>query len=138
MSIEEFYEMAWYNPLSHNSLRPGDLVLRVQVPTSTNASAYSQVSEKGAFDWALVSCAAAANVSDGRLSEVRIALGSVAPGPRTNVDANAILNGQVPSEELAEQAAEAMLDGAELHTDNGYKVPMAKALVKRTLMRLVS
>jgi len=138
MSVEEFYEMAWYNPLAHNSLRPGDLVVSVDVPTTTNTSAYIQVSEKGAFDWALVSCAAAAKVEGGVLTEARVALGSVAPGPRMNDDVSDLLNGQQLTEELAESAAETLLENAEPHSDNGYKVPMAKALVKRTLMRLVA
>ncbi len=138
MSVSEFYEMAWYNPLSHNSLRPGDLVVRVEIPTATAASTYMQASEKGAFDWALVSCAAAANVDGNTLSNVRVALGAIAPGPHMSDDANGLLEGQQFTAALAEEAADVLLDGAAPQTDNGYKVPMAKALVKRTLTRLVS
>ena len=39
---------------------------------------------------------------------------------------------------LAAEAAERTLEGATPRSDNGYKVPMAKALVQRTLMRLVA
>jgi CO/xanthine dehydrogenase FAD-binding subunit len=38
----------------------GDLILRVEIPTTRSRSAYLQASDKHAFDWALVSCAASA------------------------------------------------------------------------------
>src|SRR5215475_327737 len=60
LGIPEFYAKAWDNPTAHHSLEPGDLVLRVEVPTARSRSAYKQVSEKSNFDWALVSCSAAA------------------------------------------------------------------------------
>ena len=60
MSIDELYHRAWENPLAHNSLESGDLIVRVEIPTVRSRSAYMQISDKHAFDWALVSCASAA------------------------------------------------------------------------------
>jgi hypothetical protein len=83
MSMAELYRARWENPLAHNSLDPGDLILRVEIPTARRQSAYLQASDKHTFDWALVSCAAAAEVRDGRLKSPRVALGSIsraAPG----------------------------------------------------------
>src|SRR4029077_5118916 len=62
LSIAELYAKAWDNPTAHHSLNPGDLILKVEVPVANRRSAYQQVSEKAMFDWALVSCAAAAKV----------------------------------------------------------------------------
>src|SRR5262249_29793714 len=62
VSIPEFYARAWDNPTAHNSLEPGDLILKVEVPAQNRRSCYQQLSEKENFDWALVSCAAAAKV----------------------------------------------------------------------------
>ena len=62
LSMAELYQKAWTEPTAHNSLNPGDLILRVEIPTARSRSAYLQVSDKHTFDWALVSCAAAANV----------------------------------------------------------------------------
>lgn len=138
LSIDELYEMAWMNPLAHHSLGPRDLIVSVEIPTTANRSAYIQVSDKSSFDWALVSCAAAARVQDGVLSEARVVLGAVAPIPYQREEANALLNGQRLTPELAARVADQLLEEAEPFADNGYKVPMAKALVQRTLMRLVA
>ncbi len=81
MSMDELYHRAWENPLAHNSLEPADLILRVEIPTTRANSVYMQVSDKHTFDWALVSCAAAANVVNGKLDKPRVALGSISPVP---------------------------------------------------------
>ena len=79
LTIPDFYAKAWDNPEAHHSLGPTDLVLRVQIPDDGRTSAYKQISEKASFDWALVSCAAAAKVGGSKLSKVRVVLGAVAP-----------------------------------------------------------
>ena len=138
MGLREFYDMAWYNPMAHHSLQPADLMLSVEIPTGANASVYMQVGEKGDFDWALVSCAAAARVEGRRLVEPRVVLGVVAPVPFQKAEVNTLLEGKTLTPALAAEAAELFLEGATPRSDNGYKVPMAKALVQRTLMRLVA
>jgi xanthine dehydrogenase YagS FAD-binding subunit len=137
-SIAQLYERAWENPLAHNSLRTGDLILRVEIPAAPTRSAYVQVSEKSAFDWALVSCAAAARIDDGKLRQPRIALGVVSPIPHVSEKANAFLEGKLPDEATAKAAAEILLERADARPDNAYKLPMAAALIRRTLQKLVA
>lgn len=136
MTMAELYQGAWENPQSHNSLKPGDLVVRVEVPTARKTSAYLQASDKHAFDWALVSCAAAANIVDGKLNQPRVALGCVSPVPYQVDAANQFLDGKALSDDVASQAADMILKDAQPHEHNGYKVPLAKALIRRTLMQL--
>src|SRR5262245_39230087 len=62
MTIAELYSAAWRDPEAHNSLEPGDLILKVEVPVQNRRSAYVQMSAKSEFDWALVSCAAAGSL----------------------------------------------------------------------------
>jgi xanthine dehydrogenase YagS FAD-binding subunit len=135
-SMAELYAQAFTNPLAHNSLQPGDLIVRVEIPTTRRRSAYLQVSEKHAFDWALVSCAAAADIAGGKLQSPRVALGSVSPVPHEVAAANEFLDGKPLDEEVATQAAELLLKGAKPLALNAYKVPMAQALIRRTLLKL--
>src|SRR5215475_4316399 len=95
MTIAEFYAKAWDNPTAHHSLEPGDLVLKVEVPVQQRRSAYLQVSEKASFDWALVSCAAAARVDGGKLTQARVVLGSISNIPYQVVAANEMMDGKV-------------------------------------------
>ena len=139
LTLAQFYEAAWRTPTAHNSLRPGELILRVEVPLhAAVVSTYLQAAEKSDFDWALVSCAVSARVSGGTLSGARIVLGSVASIPWQSDEANALLEGQVFSDELAGRAADVLLREARPFDDNGYKVPIARTLVRRALGRLVT
>lgn len=136
MSMDELYHRAWENPLAHNSLEPGDLVVRVEIPTARSRSAYMQVSDKHAFDWALVSCAAAANVVNGKLNKPRVAVGSISPVPHQVAAANEFLDGKTLDDATASQAADLILKDAKPLQHNAYKVPMARALIRRTLLKL--
>src|SRR6516162_4925372 len=135
-SMAELYQKAWVEPTAHNSLTPGDLILRVEIPTRRTASAYMQVSDKHTFDWALVSCAAAANVSGGKLSQPRIALGSISPVPHQVGLAHTFLDGRVLDDDTVSQAADLILKDAKPLEHNAYKLPMARALIRRTLLKL--
>ncbi len=95
-----------------------------------------QMGEKNDFDWALVSCAAAARLEGRTLRGVRVTLGCVASVPWQVAEANALLEGRELNEANAHAAAEVLLRGAEPREQNGYKVPLAKALVTRALLKL--
>lgn len=136
LSLAEFYRKAWTEPMAHNSLNPGDLILRVEIPTARSRSAYLQVSDKHTFDWALVSCAAAANIAGGKMSQPRVALGSISPVPHQVAAANDFLDGKTLDEDTASQAADLILKDARPLEHNAYKVPMAHALIRRTLLKL--
>jgi xanthine dehydrogenase YagS FAD-binding subunit len=136
MTIAEFYAKAWDNPTAHNSLEPGDLVLKVEVPVQQRRSAYLQVSEKSMFDWALVSCAAAAKVEGGKFSQARIVLGAVGNVPYQVEAANHLLEGQVLEDALAARVADAVLANAHAQSQNGYKIQMARTLIRRSLAQL--
>jgi xanthine dehydrogenase YagS FAD-binding subunit len=136
VSTEAFYADADINPRAHNSLNPGDLVVSVKIPKQRGRSAYLQVSEKGSFDWALVSCAAAAEVVSGVARNVRLYLGVVAPVPYTVEKATAFLEGKSLNEKTVTEAARLLVEEAEPFEHNAYKVPMAQAMAKRTLLAL--
>jgi len=138
MSMAALYQKAFTDTLAHNSLNPGDLILKVEIPTVRSRSAYLQVSDKHAFDWALVSCAAAAKLDGGKLSQPRVALGSISPVPHQVEAANEFLEGKTLDDDTAAQAADMILAGATPLEHNAYKVPLARALIRRTLLKLKS
>jgi xanthine dehydrogenase YagS FAD-binding subunit len=136
LTIGELYSDAWNNPLAHNSLLPGDLIVDVEIPTQKNRSAYLQISEKGDFDWALVSCAAAARSTGDQWADVSVFLGAVAPIPY-QLESPPLEGGKL-SREAIESIAVSIASKATPLAHNGYKVPIAQALVRRALTRIVS
>ena len=101
LTMAELYSKAWDNPTAHNSLESGDLILRIEVPVQGRSSVYLQTSEKAAFDWALVSCAAAGKVASGKISQARIVLGAVSPVPYQTKAVNDFLEGKTLDDETA-------------------------------------
>ena len=138
MTMAELYQKAWEEVTAHNSLGPTDLILRVQVSNAGRKSAYLQISEKASFDWALVSCAAAAKVDGRKLSGVRVVLGAISPIPHQVAAAHELLDGKELDAELASRAADLILKDADPLAHNAYKVPIAHALIRRTLKQLVT
>jgi xanthine dehydrogenase YagS FAD-binding subunit len=139
MPVAKLYADAWREARSHNSLEADDLILRVEVPVVRGVRCtYVQMAEKSAFDWALVSCAAAARIEDGKLRSVRVALGCIAPIPWLVDEANEFLEGKEPGDENAARAADIILQGAETDTHNSYKVPLAHALIRRAITQLTA
>jgi xanthine dehydrogenase YagS FAD-binding subunit len=136
LSLHELYHEAWKNPHVHHALQPRELITGIEVPLHRTRSAYRQVSERAAFDWALVSCAAAGNVVDGVLRDARVVLGAVAPVPYMVAQANAFLEGKPLNDATVAQAADLLLHDAKPLAQNGYKLPLAHALIRRTLLAL--
>jgi len=136
MQITDLYDPAWKNPAAHNALQQGDLMKSISVPEERKKSAYHQVSEKNEFDWALVSCAAAGNVADGKITDARVVLGAVAPVPYMVEEANKFLEGKPLTDDTASKAADIILKDAKPLAQNGYKVPLAHTLIRRTLLAL--
>jgi xanthine dehydrogenase YagS FAD-binding subunit len=138
MTIDELYHEAWRDPEAHNSLEPGDLILRVEVPVQQNRSAYLAMSSRSEFDWALVSCAAAAKVDGNKLTQARVVMGAVSNIPYQVEAANTFLEGKSLDETTTTKVADLILEKAHVQPFNGYKIPIARALIHRTLMKLVA
>ena len=125
------------DPTREHSLAPGDVLTGVWLPILADMrSAYQAVREKQSHDWPLVEAAARMRLDgDGTMRDVRIALGHVAPVPWFAPEAAELLEGQFPDTDLFARAAEAALAPASPLEGNGYKVPMAKGLLREVLHR---
>ncbi len=124
----------FYTPLSHR-LKHGEMVTRVEIPAvSLQQQRFLKFALRRPIDFAIVSVAVAASVMDGVCSDVRIALGAVAPGPVRATKAEEFLRGKPINDETASAAAALALAGAKALDKNGYKITVATTLVKRALL----
>ncbi|MEU8119766.1 xanthine dehydrogenase family protein subunit M [Spirillospora sp. NPDC049024] len=134
--FEDLHRLPGDEPQRDTTLEPGDLITAVEVPALGMPSRYRKVRERASFAFALVSIAAALDVADGRIRDVRLALGGVAHKPWRARRAEEALRGAEPTEESFLRAAEAEMEAAEPLRDNAYKVPLARNLIVRTLIEL--
>ena len=118
------------------SLKRDEIVRDVEVPQLTKPSKqrFLKFTLRKPVDFAIVSVASVVIVENGICVDARIALGAVAPGPVRAKSAEEVLINRPISEASAAEAAQTALSGAKPLGMNGYKIEIAKSLIKRALL----
>jgi xanthine dehydrogenase YagS FAD-binding subunit len=137
LDAELLYDEGPAGRRSDTILREGELIRAVLLEPTPLArrSTYVELRERQSFDFALASVAAALELDGGVVKDVRIVCGGVAPIPFRAKAAEALVRGRKLDIEAAANAAVA---GAMPLSDNAYKVPILKQLVRRALTELAS
>ncbi len=138
VNVSSLYRLPGDEPDRDTVLARSDLITAVQVPALGLArnSAYRKVRDRASFAFGVVTVAAALDVADGEVRDVRLALGSVAPMPWRARRAEETLRGQPATADSFRRAADAELSAAAPLRDNGFKVPLARNVIVRTLTEL--
>jgi xanthine dehydrogenase YagS FAD-binding subunit len=120
-------------------LARGDLITAVDIPPLASAtnSRYRKVRDRASYAFALVSLAAALQVTDGTVHDLRLALGGVAHKPWRATRAEDVLRGAPATEDRFRAAAEAELADSRPLSGNGFKVPLGRNVIVRMLLDLV-
>ncbi|WP_206240132.1 FAD binding domain-containing protein [Novosphingobium terrae] len=134
----ELHRLPGDRPDIETMLEPGELITGLTLPAVPLGarSAYRKVRDRSSYAFALVSVAAVLNVEDGRVQDVRIALGGVAPKPWRAAKAEAALRGAPGNEaSFAAAAREELADAVPLR-DNGFKAELARRTIEAVLSQL--
>lgn len=136
--IEDLHRLPGDEPERDTTLEHGELITAVDLPPLDFAynSKYRKVRERASYAFALVSVAAALDVEDGVVRDVRLALGGVAHKPLRAAKAEETLRGEPAGEENFRAAAEIELEDARPLRENAFKVPLARNVITRTLLEL--
>lgn len=136
--IADLHRLPGNAPEHDTVLEHGDLVVAVELPALPLArnSAYYKVRDRASYAFALVSVAAALEVRNGRVADVRIAIGGVAHKPWRALRAEAALRGTPANEESFGRAADAELVDARALQHNAFKIPLARNTLRMVLRRL--
>ncbi len=134
----EFFTLPRVDPMRENVLAKDELLVAVHVPPARPGvrSRYHKVLDREAWTHAVVSAAVALDLERQVCRSARLVLGGVAPIPWRLPKVESMLVGQRITPELAAKAGEAAVEGANPLAKNGYKVPLTKAVVRRTLLSL--
>jgi xanthine dehydrogenase YagS FAD-binding subunit len=138
VALTELHRLPGDEPERDTVLRPGELITSIALAPSPVAanSVYRKVRERRSFAFALVSVAAALQMRDGAVSEVRLAFGGVAHRPWRASVAEAALRGRPASEPAFVAALDAELERAQPLRQNAYKLPMLRRVAVRALTEL--
>lgn len=136
----DFHRLPGDSPQRDTVLEHGELVTAVELPALPLAahSAYYKVRDRASYAFALVSAAAALEVRNGRVQDVRIAFGGLAHKPWRAHRAEALLRGAGATEENFGRAADAELSDARPLKHNAFKVALARNTLRMLLRHLAA
>ncbi|MEU1146297.1 xanthine dehydrogenase family protein subunit M [Streptomyces sp. NPDC005863] len=138
LPIDAFYLPVGDTPHLETALPAGALITGITLPPAPVAavSRYRKVRERASYAFAIGSIAAALDVHDGVVRDVRVGIGAVASRPwRARAAERALIGGPADAEAFA-AAADAELAAARALPDNGYKVTLIRNLVVAVLTEL--
>ncbi|PHQ51496.1 molybdopterin dehydrogenase [Streptomyces cinnamoneus] len=138
LPLAEFYRPVGNAPQLETALPQGALITGVRLPPAPIAAAsrYRKVRERASYAFAIGSLAAALDVQEGVVREVRLAFGAVASRPWRARLAERALTGQPADAAAFAAAADAELAAARPLPHNGYKLPLMRNLVADVLTEL--
>jgi xanthine dehydrogenase YagS FAD-binding subunit len=136
VGISELFEGASNDALKEAQIHEGELIIAVEIPAAAAAGAqhWEKVIQRGAWDFALVSCAAVKRV-DGT---VRMAMGGLSLGPwRVPISIEEdVASGSIDEDSMDALAERAFYDMDPL-PNNEYKRDIAQAVLKRAMGALI-
>jgi xanthine dehydrogenase YagS FAD-binding subunit len=137
------FERIWAKPAkgraSDLALAGDALIEAIRIPGRLRKqhAGYAEIRQKAAFDWAMVSCAVRyeteGDMGPGKMRDVRIWFGAVAPTPLRAREAEQRLTGVACTDETAAAAAEVAFIGARPLPGAVYKVALGKVALRRAL-----
>ncbi len=128
----------WFEGYLTTSRRPDELLVEVRFPAARPGTGISfQEVARRHGDFAVVALAASLTLSDGAISDARLAFAGISDVPVRAAGAEDLLVGERPSGELFDEAARRATEDidppADLHGSSDYRKKVAAALVRRGL-----
>ncbi len=123
-----------------NVLETGEIITAIQLPAPgpASGSAYIRLSARSKVDICAVGVAGyVALDAQGKLADCRLALAAVAPTPLRCQEAEAMLTGQTPGDDLLERAAQSAAQACspidDMRASAAYRRQMVQVLARRVL-----
>ena len=138
--VEQLFRLPGDTPHLEHTLQPGELIVEVRVPAGpySRRARYLKVRDRASYEFALVSTAAALDIQDGVIRQVRLAAGGVGTRPwRLRASEDALI-GKAPDRQAFEAAAQLALEGARPLSGNHYKLELLPRTIVRALEMAVN
>jgi xanthine dehydrogenase YagS FAD-binding subunit len=136
---KEFFVLPEIDHTKENILNPGEILTEIIIPFQENSitSKYIKVKERETWDFALVSIAGVFNIENKKILNGKITFGGVAPVPWEDENLNSQLKNLNLNEDSIDKISQLAFEKADAMEMNGYKIPLAKNLVKKLLLEIV-
>ncbi|MES2826507.1 MAG: xanthine dehydrogenase family protein subunit M [Bacteroidota bacterium] len=126
IKFDDFHVLPGDHPEIDNSLKHGELITSIEIPTNSFAahSAYVKVRDRNSYAFALVSVAAGLDLEGNSIKAANISLGGVAHKPWRALKAEQYLKGKKATAANFRKAAEEEMGNAKPLSHNKFKVEM--------------
>jgi xanthine dehydrogenase YagS FAD-binding subunit len=133
--IGEFFLLPGTTPHKETVLAPGELITHVTLspPRPQSKHVYLKLRDRASYEFALSSAAVVAEVSDGKLTFIRVALGGVGTKPWRSHEAEAALLHGAADMPTFRRAADAALRDARPQSENAFKVELTRRCLTHAL-----
>ncbi|MBD0364807.1 MAG: xanthine dehydrogenase family protein subunit M [Flavisolibacter sp.] len=133
--FQSFHRLPGDTPQKDNTLERGELIVAVEIPDNPYKEHvhYLKLRDRTSYAFALVSVAAAVDMQDDTIKDVRLGMGGVAHKPWRLTEAESFLKGKSASDANFKQAAELAMRGAKGYGHNNFKLILAPNAVVEAL-----
>lgn len=138
LPLTDFHRLPGDRPDKDTNLEAGELIVAIELPPPAFGArqTYRKVRDRASYAFALVSVAAAIDLDNGTVRDVRIALGGVAHKPWRASKAEATLRNKSATDDAFLAAADAELADAVAQRENAFKIELARRAMVSTLREL--
>ena len=129
--LNDFHRLPGDTPERDTNIESDELITAIDLPSLPFAkrSLYRKVRDRASYAFAIVSVAAALEIKDGLIHQVRLALGGVAHKPWRASAAEQFLIGKPCDEQTLSRAASLELEAARTYRHNAFKVELARRTI---------
>ena len=138
LPFAELHRLPGDHPEQDTTLAQGDLITGLEIPylPPTTRSTYRKVRDRASYAFALVSVAAAVQLEDGVVRDVRIAWGGAAHMPwRARRAERALVGGRLETDSVVAAVDEELAD-ATASEESAYKLDLLRNCTVHTLLQL--
>ena len=140
IDFNDFHRLPGDRPQKDNNLPNGAIITSIEIPKNSFSKnfEYLKVRDRESYAFALISVAAAMDISGNTIKDVRLASGGVAHKPWRWNKAETFLKDKEATEENFRQAAEIAVADIKPLEHNKFKAPMLKGAIQQALQNCLS
>jgi len=133
--VEQFFIGPAIDITQMTSLKKGEILTAIRIPKEWSGAKFyfEKVTDRGTWDFALVSIAAAMILEGNVIKKIRLACGSVECVPKRLKAVEETVTGSPKNEDTALLAGKTAVQGATPLNFNHFKIPLMENLVRRAI-----
>lgn len=136
--VENLHVLPGDNPQAETVLNPGEVITHIELPRppANLRSAYRKVRARRSWDFALAGVALALAMDNDKVSNARVVLSGAAPVPWRSKPVEEVIRGRRLDAQTIEEAAAAVVKGADPLPGNTYKMDLFKGVIEEELNKI--